>query len=145
MPYSDMQILCDDIFEAGTDYVYFQHSRFSSSNSTELRGVLEELTHFIRFITGPCGEVADMLICYYLLTPCGRNNLVHVPLSICPEVCEHVSTELCSSEWELAEILIVSRYGEQYALPNCSRPGNYLEFLNLSSDCCTNGGVILPG
>ena len=148
MPYSDEQLerpsICDDVFQAGTDYVYFQHSRFPNG-STELREVLEEITTTVKFITGPCREVAATLLCIHVLSPCGHNNLLHVPTYMCPDVCEYVSTDLCSVEWALAEIQVPLTHGEQYTFPNCSHPGEHLKHLNLSSDCCANGDVTLPG
>ena len=147
MPYSDVQIsqpsICDGIFQAGTDYVYFQHDRFPSP--AELRRVLEEFTPIVEFVTGPCREVAARLICIHFLSPCGHNNLLHVPTFICPDVCEYVSTELCSIEWAQAEALLPATHGEEYTVPNCMETSEHLEFLNLSSDCCTNGNVAIPG
>ena len=109
-----------------------------------MRSVLEDLNLLIGLVTGACGKVAQTLMCIHYHSPCGYNS-VHVPTFICPDVCDYVSTELCSTEWEQAEMQIPSIHGEQYALPNCSHVAEHLKFLNLSSDCCTNGGVTLPG
>ena len=150
VPYSDEQLerssICDYVFQAGTDYVYFQHSRFPNSSSTELREVLEDITETVEFITGPCREVAATLLCIHFLSPCGHNSLLHVPTFICPDFCEYVSTELCYIEWMLAETQIPMYHGEQYSVPKCNRTGEHLKALNLSSDCCANGDIyILPG
>ena len=148
MPYSDIQIsqpsICDDIFQAGTDYVYFQYSQFPSPS--ELRRVLEAISPVVTFLKDEiCKKAAKTLICIHFLIPCGHNNLVHVPRFICPESCDYVSTGPCSSEWARAETLIPTTYGEQYALPNCSHPGEHLKSLNLSGDCCVNGNITRPG
>ena len=147
VPYSDAQItqpsICDSIFQAGTDYVYYQNSRMIIPS--ELRVALENYSPVVEHLPEPCNKVIASLVCIRFLSPCGHNSLAHVPTFICPDVCEYVSTELCPSEWAQAEAIITLNHGAQFAVPNCSRSGEHLEFLSLSGDCCTNGNVTLPG
>ena len=137
--------ICDEIFQVGIDYVYFQKSRFLSPS--QLRWLLEQYSPAVRFLQEPCKDVAASLICTHVYAPCGNNTSVHVPTFVCPDVCEYVSTELCADEWAQATDLILTIYGEQanLQLPNCSHPGEHLAPLHLSSDCCVNANVTLPG
>ena len=146
-PYSDMQLLqesiCDNVFEAGVDLVYIPHGRFDSL--AQLRDAMEDLTAVLTFISGRCQRVAEIVICTHFYSPCGHENATQIPTYICPEACYYISDDLCRSEWEQANSLLPLSYGETFTLPNCSNTDEHLKFLNLSSDCCTNGNIMLPG
>ena len=58
---------------------------------------------------------------------------------------------LCPAEWEQAKFVVANQISPEYRndpglqVPNCSDTDSLIKFLNLSDDCCTNGGVIIPG
>ena len=73
-----------------------------------------------------------------------------MPRFICPDVCTYLSETLCPTEWNLAnQHLATSTDGKfkddgTLQLPDCSNPQKLIDYLDLSSDCCTDLDVDLP-
>ena len=139
---------CDDYFTAGVDYVYIPHSR-RSGNQKKLRDAVEELT-VLNLLPARCKEPFSRGLCYHLYLPCGTNGTYHVPRYICPDVCRYVSETLCPAEWEQAKFVVanqvhpVFRNDPGLQIPNCSDTDSLINFLNLSENCCSNAGIIVP-
>ena len=93
-----------------------------------------------------------MLLGFYaFITSCGTNGTIHVPLPICPDICQYMSETLCSDMWGFTagfltsnQVDLLYRNDEGIKLPLCNSTDKMIDYLNLTSDCCSNGGVILP-
>ncbi|XP_019862339.1 PREDICTED: ephrin type-B receptor 3-like [Amphimedon queenslandica] len=90
-----------------------------------------------------------MCVHYYL--PCGSNGTLHVPLPICPNVCSYMSETLCPDIWSFVVKFLDSnqvtpgyRYDEGIKLPVCNNTAKLIDYLNLTSDCCSDGGIKVP-
>ena len=109
---------------------------------------MEELTKSFPF-TSECYDAVARALCTYYYLPCGSNGRVHVPQALCSDVCTYVSTKLCSENWEILKRIIQNFEFEgmfnSIEAPDCSRPGKMIEYLNLNGDCCSDGGVDVPG
>ena len=66
-------------------------------------------------------------------------------------VCTYYSETFCPDVWLLATDALTNLVAPQYQndeslqLPNCSEPQKQIDFLNLDDNCCTNGGIVIPG
>ena len=142
--------LCDSVYDSDLHYVYIPKTRFRGSQYL-LRQFAEEVVGFIPTIPESCRGIAVGVLCTHYYLPCGFNNTLHLPLPICPNVCRYMSEILCPDIWlftinYLASDQIESQYRDDpgIRLPICDDTDSLIDFLNLTSDCCSNGGVILP-
>ena len=110
---------------------------------------MEYITRIFPF-TSHCHELAARALCTYYYLPCGHNGTIHVPRFLCSDVCEYVQTQ-CSSSWTIFERVARNFESDRHnynsylaELPNCTATDVLLRGLNLTSDCCTNGGIVLP-
>ncbi len=140
---------CDSYFTVGQDYVYIPHSRLNG-NQTELRDIVEELGAATALIPAQCKDTANRVVCYHLYLPCGNNSIYHLPRFVCPDVCSYLSETLCPEIWAQANYVINNQIIPKYRddpslmLPNCSDTDELVRFLNMTDDCCTNAGDVLP-
>ena len=142
--------ICDGIYDPGVDYVYIPKRRLGGSQYL-LRQFAEKVQNFISSIPARCKDIALRLLCIHYYLPCGTNGTIHVPLPMCPDVCWYMSKSLCSDMWRFTAGFLISdqielqyRYDEGIKLPFCDNTDKMIDYLNLTSDCCSNGGVILP-
>ena len=137
--------VCDS-FYTKKDYVYFPTQQ--TYGQPHIRYFMEELTKNFPF-TSECYDAVAKALCTYYYLPCGSNGRVHVPQALCSDVCTYVSTKLCSENWEILKRIIQNFQFEgmrnSIEAPDCSRPCKMIEYLNLNGDCCSDGGVDVPG
>ena len=105
----------------------------------------------VDFIPDGCREIAVRIMCVHYYLPCGANGTLHVPLPICPDVCRYMSETLCPNTWQLTigflasdQVALEYRFDAGILLPPCNDTGKLIDYLNLTSDCCSDGGVVLP-
>ena len=141
--------ICDEVFDTN-DYVYIPKRRIGGSQYL-LRLFVEQVQNIIHSVPPRCRDIAIRLLCTHYYLPCGTNGTIHVPLPICSDVCRYMSETLCSDIWSFAAGFLISnqidalyRYDEGIKLPSCDNTDEMIDYLKLTSDCCSNGGVILP-
>ena len=145
----DIPGLCDSVYDSDL-HVYIPNTRFRGSQYL-LRQFAEEVAGFIPTMPERCRKVAVGVLCPHYYLPCGLNNTFHLPLPVCPGICQYMSKVLCPDIWlfiinYLASDKIESQYRNDpgVLLPTCDDTDNLISFLNLTSDCCSNGGVEVP-
>ena len=116
-----------------------------------LRQFSEEANVFLNQIPARCQDIAKNVLCIHYYLPCGYNGTLHVPLPLCPDVCRYMSETLCPDIWSFVARFLNSssidpeyRNDEGVKLPVCNDTDQMINYLNLSSDCCSDGGVVLP-
>ena len=116
-----------------------------------LRKFTEQVQSFFPSVPPRCQDIAIKVLCTHYYLPCGTNGTIHVPLPICPDVCRYMSETKCPDIWLFtANFLISNQVDPQYRndegikLPSCNSTDEMIDYLNLTSDCCSNGGVIIP-
>lgn len=90
-------------------------------------------------------EIAARATCYYYYPPCGNITHFTPPNALCQDVCNYLTTDLCSGDWVFAlNSLSLSGIGLQ--LLNCSQLDVALGSM---SHCCSDAGInitdIVPG
>ena len=130
--------------------MYIPNGRLEGSQNL-LRQFSEELYEYIPSIPVRCRDIAINVLCTHYYLPCGFNGTLHVPLPLCPDVCRYMSETLCSDIWSFFASFLVSdqihreyRNDEGIKLPSCNNTDKLIDSLNLTSDCCSNGRVLLP-
>ena len=105
----------------------------------------------VNFLPDECREIAVQIMCVHYYLPCGANGTLHVPLPICPDVCRYMSETLCPNTWQFTigflasnQVALEYRYDAGILLPPCNDTGKLIDYLNLTSDCCSDGGVVVP-
>ena len=133
----------------GLDYVYIPQSRVNGSQR-EVRLIAEDLGSTTALIPVQCKDIANRAVCYHLYLPCGNNSNYHLPRFVCQDVCNYISEMLCPEVWTQAIFLLNNQVFPEYRddpgliLPNCSDTDELVKFLNMTDDCCTNAGIVLP-
>ena len=130
--------------------MYIPNRRLGGSQNL-LRQFTEQLNEYISSIPVHCRDIAIRVMCTHYYLPCGFNGTLHVPLPLCPDVCRYMSETLCPDIWSITASFLTSnqispgyRNDEGIKLPACNNTDKLIDFLNLTSDCCSNGGVLLP-
>lgn len=110
---------------------------------------MEYITELFPF-TSHCHELAARALCTYYYLPCGYNDTIHVPRFLCSDVCEYVQTQ-CSISWSVFERVASNFESDEHnydrylaEIPNCNATDVLLKGLNLTSDCCSTGGIVIP-
>uniref|UniRef100_A0A1X7SSR2 FZ domain-containing protein n=1 Tax=Amphimedon queenslandica TaxID=400682 RepID=A0A1X7SSR2_AMPQE len=98
---------CDDFYDAGVTYVYIPKRRLGGSQ-TLLRQFLEEANAFLNQTSSHCSEIAKNVLCTHYYLPCGFNGTRHVPLPLCPVVCQYMSETLCPDFWSFFSTYLIS-------------------------------------
>ena len=90
-------------------------------------------------------------MCTHYYLPCGSNGTLHVPLPICSNVCSYMSETVCPDIWSFVvkfldsdQVALEYRYDEGIKLPVCNNTDEMIDYLNLTSDCCSDGGIKVP-
>ena len=103
-------------------------------------------------LTPECYEPITRAMCTYYYPKCGYNGTVHVPMTLCSDVCEHIVRQ-CSTAWSSFQgyinNVIIAFNSKDYQncgssllqFPECNNTG--IKNLNLTNNCCTSGGIIL--
>ena len=129
--------ICDK-YLTKLDHVYIRHTLYGQYT---IRVVMEGVTSvFPLKPTSECYELIARALCTYYYPKCGYNDTVHVPMTLCSDVCEYVLTQ-CSVTWVVIKEGIKDGIKYLY-LPDCNN--TMITGLNLTNNCCTSGGIILP-
>ena len=96
-------------------------------------------------VSMPHRDSAIRTLCYHYFPPCGNITHFEPPKALCQDVCEFVTEDVCSEEWQRSVELANTVYSEtiesfQLHLPNCSQPGSAL---NPLPHCCSDAGIVL--
>ena len=134
-----------DTYLTELDYVYIGRPY----GQPFMREFLEELNSTFPFVS-ECHDLAARAICTYYYLPCGYNGTIHVPQFLCPDVCEYVAKQ-CYRGWKVFQRLVSSFESDEHDYNSymvemllCNRTDKVVQDFNLTNDCCTNGGIILP-
>ena len=137
------QSICDT-YLTELDHVY-------TCNQSEIHTLMVKL--FELGLTPECYEPISRALCTYYYPKCGYNGTVHVPMTLCSDVCEYVSKQ-CSATWLVFQSYINSAsFGfndndyqtcgsSLLRFPECNNTG--IKDVNLTNNCCISGGIILP-
>ena len=145
-PSDNITILCDSVYTPGVDYVYIPSQRaFGQQN--QIRFFISEATAYLTFISDKlCLESLTKGLCVHYYLPCGLNSSIHVPEFLCADACRYLADDVCQGIWQNAvvQLQLVSTAAEELDLnlPLCDNPSLSIAFLNLSSDCCSDGGLL---
>ena len=96
-----------------------------------------------------CKTYLVRAFCVHYYLPCGNSTLRHVPQFLCPETCHYLKDDLCKEAWlalsaRFEPVVSTQPRFRGFAFPDCDNPDAIISFLNLSADCCSNGGVTIP-
>ena len=146
-PNGSDRMICDSMFTPGVDYVYIPSNRAYGSQQ-RLRLFIFETAASLTFVnlSNPlCLQSITRRICVHYFLPCGSNSSIHVPKFLCADACRYLADDVCKSVWPLAvqQLKFVTPAEELgLNLPVCDNPSLSVAFLNLSNDCCSNGGIL---
>ena len=126
--YEQPSDLCNAYFSE-TDYVYIPNTMTQS----QIAATLSRIPTTNISTTAECRDNVLRIICHNFFVPCGRNDIIYPPTSICQEECSYVR-ETCQTFWNQAFQAIESELGRV----SCETPGSAL------SPCCTGAGVNIP-
>ena len=140
---------CDNVFDA-EDFVYVPNARRKAIVSLT-RIFLELSANLANSLANRplCLDSSLRAFCVHFYLPCGNSTFRHVPQFLCPDTCHYIEGDLCREVWLNASAMFASLINQTQlpaglAFPNCDNPGAIISFLNLSADCCSNGGVTIP-
>ena len=129
--------------------MYIPNSR-ERGNQVSVREFIERLASVgLGFIMSnqACFNALSRAICVHYYLPCGSNGTIHTPQFLCPEVCDYLVNDVCRIEWPL----LLSNFKLEVAsdrlgldLPICNDTSQIISYLNLSNDCCSNAGIVVP-
>ena len=125
--YEQASDLCNTYFNE-TDYVYIKNRMTQSQIATALSRIPISVS-----TTAECRDNVLRIICHRFFAPCGTNDTIHLPTSICREECSYVR-DTCQTFWDQAFEAIES----ELERVNCETPGSALSPL---PTCCTGAGV----
>lgn len=116
-----------------------------------LRDFVEKASYVLSFFPS-CADPITRVLCNYYYYPCGSNGTVHVPQYTCTDVCQYVVDTLCRAQWMMLDDVVAEHvrtdpfYTNDPTLfvPKCNETYLPLAFLELSNDCCVDGGIDLP-
>ena len=127
-------------------YTYVLNVR---GNPQAIRGFLSLSTNFLNSLDDPlCIDSLVRAFCVHYYLPCGNSTSKHVPQFLCPDTCHYIEDDLCREAWSEALAMFAPFENQPqfrgFAFPDCDNPASIINFLNLSADCCSNGGVTIP-
>ena len=137
---SSTESICDK-YLTKLDYVYIRHA---VSGQYIVRVAMEIVTSELSPLkpASECYELIARALCTYYYPKCGYNGTVHVPMTLCSDVCEYVSTQ-CSVTWVAIKKGIEEHGRDIINLLDCNSTTT-TSGLNLTNNCCIRGGIILP-
>ena len=117
-----------------------------------LRTYFEDVSASIGFIglsSPQCLAAVNKALCVHFFLPCGSNSSIHIPQFLCPDTCRYLTDDVCRDIWPIAvktlqEGLQPSLQNIGLDLPVCDNTSKIIASLNLSEDCCSNGGLVIP-
>ena len=137
------------MFTVGVDYVYIPNTR-ERGNQATIRDFLERSASIaLRLImrNQDCFNALSKALCVHYFLPCGSNGSIHVPQFLCPDVCSYIVDDVCRTEWPILVSEFQSGMSSERIgldLPFCNNTSQIISYLNLSNDCCSNAGIVLP-
>ena len=129
--------------------MYIPNSRERGNQVAVRNFITNSASVALGFITNnqACFNALSRALCVHYYLPCGSNGTIHVPQFLCPEVCDYLVNDVCKNEWPL----LVSGFQNHVdrdtigvELPICSNPSQIISYLNLSNDCCSDAGIVVP-
>ena len=129
--------------------MYVPNSR-ERGNQVTVRQFIERIASVgLEFIMSnqACFNALSRILCVHYYLPCGSNGTIHVPQFLCPEVCDYIVNDVCRTEWPILVFNFKSQVGSDSLgldLPICNDTSQIISYLNLSNDCCSNAGIIVP-
>ena len=135
------------MFRHGVDFVYVPFTRMNQTYvqtyiATSLVNTLKKLE-----VSSQCSNAIIKALCVHYFLPCGNRSSMQVPQFLCPDTCRYIVDDLCSDYWK--EIMGIQRSpifnNEGLDLPVCDNTSMIIASLNLPNDCCSSGGVTMPG
>ena len=132
-------------------YVPFERLR---GNQQTLRTHLEDVTSSAALLSAAsnqqCPDAFIKALCVHVYLPCGSNSSIHVPQFLCPDTCRYLTDDVCRDVWPIVvehlstQLINPSFHNSGVNLPTCNNTSKIIASLNLSDDCCSNGGVVIP-
>ena len=129
--------------------MYIPNSR-ERGNQVSVRDFLEgPASVALQIIRGDtaCFEALSKALCVHYYLPCGSNGSIHVPQFLCPDVCNYLVNDVCRIEWPILLNEFQSRIAPitiGLEFPVCNNTSQAVSYLNLSNDCCSNAGIVVP-
>ena len=121
-------------------------SQRAFGQQNRMRFFITEATASLTFLSDKrCLESLTKGLCVHYYLPCGLNSSIHVPEFLCADACRYLTDDVCQGIWQNAveQLRLVTRAEELgLNLPLCDNPSSSISFLNLSSDCCSDGGLL---
>ena len=124
----------------------------AGGNQQTLRIYLEDITASIGLVGASNQQCLDALVkaaCVHFYLPCGSNSSIHVPQFLCPDTCQYITDDVCRDIWPIAMQQLETGRAPFYRnmgldLPVCNNTSEIIASFNLSDDCCSNGGLVIP-
>ena len=124
----------------------------AGGNQQTLRIYLEDITASIGLVGASNQQCLDALVkaaCVHFYLPCGSNSSIHVPRFLCPDTCRYITDDVCRDIWPIAMQQLETGRAPFYRnmgldLPVCNNTSEIITSFNLSDDCCSNGGLVIP-
>ena len=94
-----------------------------------------------------CFDALSRALCVHYYLPCGSNGTIHVPQFLCPVVCDYIVNDVCRNEYPILLNEFQTRIAPDTIgldFPICNNTQQIISYLNLSTDCCSDGGIIVP-
>ena len=131
--------------------MYIPNSRVGGSQG-KVRYVLDDFNTFLKIANDSdpkCISAMSKALCIHYYLPCGVNGSLHVPQFLCPDTCRYLTDVACSTLWpsvvkQLTTGLPPDIKNMGLDPPVCNNTSMAVAFLNLSEDCCSTGGVMIP-
>ena len=132
--------------------MYVPNKRVGGSQQT-LRSYLEDVAGSIALLGASNKQCPDdfvKVLCVHLYLPCGSNSSIHVPQFLCPNTCRYITDDVCRESWPIVvehlrtQLIDPGFQNRGLDLPVCNNTSKIIASLNLSDDCCSNGGLVIP-
>ena len=81
-----------------------------------------------------CGDLMSRVLCHYFFAPCGANDQLHLPLSMCQEECQYVQSA-CRSDWRIVDNVLSSA---GLSTVGCASTDALIQGL---APCCIDAGI----
>ena len=127
---------CDDLYEAGVDYVFVPSNRSRGRYSRLIQGMADYGPFLLQGLN-ECYDPVRRILCHYYFPPSGNITHYQPPVTVCPDQCKLIS-QLCSEQWAAVvrkfkeNNIVISSEGLE--LIECDDPGKHLSPL---PHCCS--------
>ena len=136
-PYAEVSELCNNYIN-DTSYVY----SIGASTQAQVDMRLSSVERFIQSQEDQepvCVDMVARIVCNFYFPPCGSEEGVHLPLSVCKEECDYVS-ETCSDLWDEVHGFMMDSPNLEILFCNQTHSR-----FNGFVACCSGVGIQLPG